>query len=79
MHALDRMPAPKDPFAKVGGHLRRQGRRRSPASGGAGDRPRLDLLGRTKAELLVLARGLGLRGRSRMTKAELVRAITRAR
>jgi hypothetical protein len=37
----------------------------------------VDFRGRTKAELLVLARGIALPGRSRMTKAELARALAR--
>jgi hypothetical protein len=74
MTSLASMPASKDPFAKVGGHLARQRRRRPPSwTEGA------DFRGRTKAELLVLARGIALRGRARMTKAELARALARAR
>ena len=38
-----------------------------------------DLLGRTKAELLLLARQLRLHGRSRLSKAELARALGRLR
>ena len=34
-----------------------------------------DLLGFTKSELLAMAREAGLRGRSRMTKAELATAL----
>ena len=74
MTALASMPASKDPFAKVGGHLARQ-RRRRPPSGTEG--ATVDFRGRTKAELLVLARGIALPGRSRMTKAELARALAR--
>jgi hypothetical protein len=75
MTALASMPATKDPFAKVGGHLARQ-RRRRPPSGREG--ATVDFRGRTKAEL-GLARGIALRGRARMTKAEPVRALARAR
>lgn len=80
MSTLDGMATTKHPFAKVGGHLQRQGRRRMPPKRA----PSLaevghdDFRGRTKAELLERARRLGLAGRSRMSKAELVRALARA-
>jgi hypothetical protein len=38
----------------------------------------VDLLGHTRPELLERARGLGIRGTSRMSKRELARAIARA-
>ena len=58
---------PSDPRARRGGRAARQGRGES--FGG------VDYYGHTKAELLDRARKLGIRGRSRMDKKELARAI----
>jgi hypothetical protein len=60
---------PSDPQAAQGGRAAR-------------DRPRatyggVDVLGHTRDELLARARDLDVRGRSRMTKAELAEAIAR--
>ena len=71
-------------FEKVGRHRARQGRPASPApwSGPGEHRPapgEPELRRRSKVELLELARRLGVRGRSRMSKAALVRALARAR
>jgi len=79
MTAVASMPGAKDPFAKVGGHLARQRRRRAPRAPSGTESATIDFRGRTKAELLVLARGIALRGRASMTKAELARALARAR
>jgi hypothetical protein len=62
-------PGPSDPQAAQSGRAAR-------------DRPKetfggVDVVGRTRAELLARARDLDVRGRSRMTKAELGRAIAR--
>jgi cation transport regulator ChaB len=61
---------PSDPQAARGGRAARAGRGRT--YGG------VDVEGRTKQELLDLARGLGVPGRSSMTKDELGRAVARA-
>lgn len=61
---------PSDPQAARGGRGARSSRGRT--YGG------VDVEGRTKQELLDLARRLGVRGRSSMTKDELGRAIARA-
>ena len=60
---------PSDPQAARGGAAARRGRRET--FGG------VDVLGHTKAELYERAKGLGIRGRARMDKAELARAIDR--
>ena len=61
---------PSDPQARKGGRAARAGRSKS--YGG------VDVEGRSKDELMDLARRLGVRGRSSMTKAELGDAIARA-
>jgi hypothetical protein len=60
---------PSDPRAAQGGRAARDGRGES--FGG------VDYFGSTKAELMDRARDLDIRGRSRMDKAELARAIAR--
>ncbi len=60
---------PSDPRAAQGGRAARAGAGES--FGG------VDYYGHTKAELLERAAGLDIRGRSRMDKAELARAIAR--
>lgn len=80
--------AVKHSFEKVGDHWEEKGRRgpsdRQSARHGAAkrDRPVPTRGGvdehATKAHLLDLARRLDVRGRSRMTKAELVEALERA-
>ena len=60
---------PSDPRAAQGGSAAREGR--GETFGG------VDMYGHTRAELLDRARKLGVRGRSRMTKADLARAIDR--
>jgi cation transport regulator ChaB len=60
---------PSDPQAARGGTDARDGG--GETFGG------VDVLGHTRDELLERARDLGVRGRSRMTKAELARAIAR--
>jgi cation transport regulator ChaB len=60
---------PSDPQAAQGGRAARD--RPKPTHGG------VDVVGHTRAELLDRARRLGVRGRSRMTKAELADAINR--
>jgi cation transport regulator ChaB len=60
---------PSDPQAARGGRAARRGLRES--FGG------VDVLGSTREELLTRARKLDVRGRSRMTKEELARAIAR--
>ena len=74
-------------FEKVGDHWQRQRRkgphpariraaaRRSFGSTSTG----VDLIGQTKADLLVLARRYGIRGRSSMSKVDLARALSRVR
>jgi cation transport regulator ChaB len=62
-------PGPSDPRSRQGGQAARGGR--GEALGG------VDLYGNTKAELYARARKLGVRGRSRMDKQELARAIDR--
>jgi cation transport regulator ChaB len=76
----------KHSFEKVGDHWEPK-RRRGPSDaqaaqrgGAARARPRrtaggVDVVGRTKQELMERARKLDIRGRSRMTKEELGRAI----
>jgi cation transport regulator ChaB len=59
---------PSDPRAARGGTPERRG---GESFGG------VDYYGHTKAELYERARGLGITGRSRMTKRELARAIDR--
>lgn len=60
---------PSDPQAAKG---RREARERPAETFGG-----VDVAGHTRDELLARARDLGVRGRSRMTKAELGRAIAR--
>jgi hypothetical protein len=60
---------PSDPQAARGGRAAANGRRET--VGG------VDVLGHTREELYSRARDLGVRGRSRMTKDELARAIAR--
>ena len=60
---------PSDPRARRGGTSARQGRGQT--FGG------VDYYGHTKDQLEQRARRLGVRGRSRMTKAELAKAIAR--
>ena len=62
-------PGPSDPQAKKGGADARE----NPAETFGG----VDVEGNTRQELLERARSLGVRGRSRMTKHELARAIAR--
>ena len=62
-------PGPSDPQAKKGGADAREG----PAETFGG----VDVEGNTRQELLERARSLDVRGRSRMTKHELARAIAR--
>ena len=61
---------PSDPQAKRSGAEARAGR--APTYGG------VDVEGRTKQQLLDLARRLGVKGRSGMTKAELGAAVAKA-
>ena len=84
------MDALKHTFEKVGDHWERK-RRQGPSDAqaalrGAAARRSLretfggiDFLGRTKEELLALARRFDVRGRSRMSKRELARALARVR
>ena len=78
----------KHSFEKVGDHWEPKARKGpsdpQAAQGGraARDRPRrtyggVDVVGNTRDQLLARARDLGVRGRSRMTKAELAEAIAR--
>jgi len=60
---------PSDPRARIGGRRARDGR--GETFGG------VDYYGSTKDELMERAARLGVRGRSRMTKAELARAIAK--
>jgi len=60
---------PSDPRAKRGGKAARRGEGRT--FGG------VDYYGHTKQQLEERARRLGVRGRSRMTKADLAKAIAR--
>ena len=60
---------PSDPRSAVGGAAARDGR--GETFGG------VDFFGHTKAELYARAKRLGIRGRSRMDKRELARAIDR--
>ncbi|HEX8941375.1 MAG TPA: ChaB family protein [Candidatus Limnocylindrales bacterium] len=60
---------PSDPRARKGGDAARRG------EGETFDG--VDVEGHSREELLARARDLGIRGRSRMTKAELGRAIAR--
>lgn len=64
-----RHPGPSDPRAALGGAAARDGH--GETFGG------VDVFGSTKGELLARARSLGIRGRTRMTKEELGRAIAR--
>lgn len=57
---------PSDPQAARGGRAAARGR----ATAGG-----VDVMGHTRAELLERAKGLGVKGRSRMTKLELGQAI----
>jgi cation transport regulator ChaB len=58
---------PSDPRSRLGGRAARRGR--GETYGG------VDLYGNTKAELYRRAKSLGVEGRSKMSKAELARAI----
>jgi cation transport regulator ChaB len=80
--------AVKHSFEKVGDHWEEKDRKgpsdAQAAQGGraARDRPKptaggVDAIGNTKDELLERARKLDVRGRSKMTKEELARAIAR--
>ena len=80
--------AVKHGFEKVGDHWEPKGRKgpsdAQAARGGraARDRPKqtaggVDVSGHTKDELLERARRLGVKGRSKMSKDELARAIAR--
>jgi ChaB len=60
---------PSDPRAAKGGRAAREGE--GETFGG------VDMYGHTRDELMDRARKLGVRGRSRMTKADLARAIDR--
>lgn len=60
---------PSDPRAKLGGAKARQGK--GETFGG------LDYYGHTREELYERAKELGIRGRARMSKEELARAIAR--
>src|SRR4051812_24358609 len=60
---------PSDPRAAKGGAAARSGR--GETFGG------VDVFGNSKSDLYERAKGLGIRGRSRMTKEELGRAIAR--
>jgi len=60
---------PSDPRAAKGGQTARAGR--GETFGG------VDVFGNSKADLYERAKGLGIRGRSRMSKEELGRAIAR--
>ncbi|MCK0508358.1 ChaB family protein [Aromatoleum anaerobium] len=63
-------PGPSDPQARRSTADRRGGKRaRGETFGG------VDVLGHTRQELYERAQALGIRGRSRMTKEELARAI----
>ena len=62
-------PGPSDPRAREGGQAAREGK--GEAFGG------VDMYGHTKAELAQRARDLGVPVKSRMTKADLARAIDR--
>ena len=53
---------------------RRQGRTPNPRTSGTGN-PNLNLEVRTKDEVYNIARDIGIDGRSKMTKSQLVRAI----
>jgi hypothetical protein len=66
---------PKDERGPSDAQAAKQGRdaRDNPAETFGG----VDVEGNTKADLMDRARELGVRGRSRMTKAELARAIAR--
>jgi hypothetical protein len=75
-------------YEKVGAHrarTRRTGSSDLRSAVGTGQRSvpetvaAVAFLGHTKAELLDLARRYGVRGRSRMSKTELARALGRAR
>ena len=78
----------KHSFEKVGDHWEPKATKGpsdpQAAQGGreARDRPKetfggVDVVGHTRDELLDRARNLGIKGRSRMTKADLARAIAR--
>ncbi|MBA3779554.1 MAG: ChaB family protein [Chloroflexi bacterium] len=78
----------KHSFEKVDDHWERKARKgpsdpRAAASGRAAAKGRgetfggVDYFGHTKQELLERAKGLGVKGRSRMNKADLARAIAR--
>ena len=60
-------PGPSDPRSKQSGRAAREGRGETFAG--------VDLYGNTKEELYRRAQDLGIKGRSKMTKRELARAI----
>ena len=63
---------PSDPQAAKGGNeARESGRDRRNSFGG------VDVFGHTRDELMERAAGLGIRGRSKMSKEDLARAIAR--
>ncbi|HVM06550.1 MAG TPA: ChaB family protein [Acidimicrobiales bacterium] len=62
---------PKDGKGPSDDRAKRRGRKGGESAGG------VDVLGRTKAELYERAKRLGVRGRSRMSKHELGKAIAR--
>ena len=62
---------PKDRKGPSDDRAKRRGRRGGESAGG------VDVLGRTKQELYERAKRLGVRGRSKMSKHELGRAIAR--
>jgi cation transport regulator ChaB len=62
---------PKDRKGPSDDRAKRRGRKGGESAGG------VDVLGRTKAELYERAKRLGVRGRSRMSKHELGKAIAR--
>jgi cation transport regulator ChaB len=78
----------KHSFEKVGDHWERKDHpgpsdpQDAQSGADARDHPKetfggVDVLGHSRDELLARARDLGVRGRSRMTKADLARAIAR--
>jgi cation transport regulator ChaB len=73
--------AVKHSFEKVGDHWEPK-KQKGPSDKGAKDRSGdtaggVDVEGHTKGELMERARKLGIRGRSKMTKQELGKAIAR--
>lgn len=79
------LAALKRSFEKVGDHWEAKAqpgpydsRARQGRGGGGRSAGGVDVVGHTRAELLERARDLGVRGRSRMNKEELGRAIARS-